>query len=124
MHTRVIVYVRGLTTYMPIFSILFLIFALANASIPLTAGWIGEQMALIGTFERTPIIGVLGALSIFLTACYSVFLYNRSMFGKYSEHLKPLLDVDRREFITLFTLLKKTGKLLNLPAFILYLLNN
>ena len=65
-------------------------------------------MALIGTFERTPIIGVLGALSIFLTACYSIFLYNRLMFGKYSVHLKPLLDLDRREFITLITLLVPT----------------
>ena len=37
-HTRVIPYIRGLTTYMPLFSILFLVFALANASIPLTAG--------------------------------------------------------------------------------------
>jgi NADH-ubiquinone oxidoreductase chain 4 len=37
-HTRVILYVRGLTTYMPVLSLLFLIFALANASIPLTTG--------------------------------------------------------------------------------------
>lgn len=107
-HTRVIVYVRGLTTYMPIFSILFLIFALANASIPLTAGWIGEQMALIGTFERTPIIGVLGALSIFLTACYSIFLFNRLSFGNYSRYIKPLKDLDRREFIVLISLLIPT----------------
>lgn len=107
-HTRVILYVRGLTTYMPVLSILFLIFALANASIPLTTGWVGEQMTLIGLFERSPIIGVLGASSIFLTACYSVFLYNRLMFGSYSKYLKPLKDLDRREFIVLFTLLLPT----------------
>lgn len=98
-HSRVIPYIRGLSTYMPLLGILFLIFALANASIPLTTGWIGEQMALIGLFDRSPLIGALGASSIFLTACYSIYLYNRLMFGKYSEHLKPLLDLDRREFI-------------------------
>jgi NADH-ubiquinone oxidoreductase chain 4 len=65
-------------------------------------------MALIGIFERSPVIGVLGASSIFLTACYSVFLYNRLSFGTYSEHLKPLKDIDRREFIVLFCLLIPT----------------
>jgi len=107
-HSRVIQYIRGLTNYMPLLSIFFLIFALANASIPLTTGWVGEQMTLIGLFERSPVIGALGALSIFLTACYSIFLYNRLMFGKFSEHLQPLLDIDRREFITLFCLLIPT----------------
>jgi NADH-ubiquinone oxidoreductase chain 4 len=38
LHTRIIPYIRGLTTYMPVFAILFLIFTLSNASIPLTAG--------------------------------------------------------------------------------------
>jgi len=66
-HSRVIQYIRGLTNYMPLLSIFFLIFALANASIPLTTGWVGEQMTLIGLFERSPVIGALGALSIFLT---------------------------------------------------------
>ena len=65
-------------------------------------------MTLIGLFERSPIIGAIGATSIFLTACYSIFLYNRLSFGTYSEHLKPLLDIDRREFIVLFTLLIPT----------------
>ena len=65
-------------------------------------------MTLIGLFERSPIIGALGALSIFLTACYSIFLYNRLMFGTYSEYLKPLKDIDRREFMTLVALLIPT----------------
>jgi NADH-ubiquinone oxidoreductase chain 4 len=107
-HTRVIPYLRGITTYMPIFSILFLFFTLANASIPLTAGWVGEQMSLIGVFERSPIAGALGATSIFLTACYSMFLYNRVAFGQYSSYIKPIKDLDRREFIVLFSLLIPT----------------
>jgi NADH-ubiquinone oxidoreductase chain 4 len=118
-HSRVIQYIRGLTTYMPLLGIFFLVFALANASIPLTTGWVGEQMTLIGLFERSPIIGALGALSIFLTACYSVFIYNRLMFGTYSEHLKPLLDIDRREFIILFSLLVPTVVFGIWPNFIL-----
>lgn len=107
-HSRMIPYMRGLTVYMPIFSIFFLIFTLANASIPLTAGWVAEQMTLIGLFSQSPIIAVFGATSIFLTACYSVFMYNRIMFGQYSSYLKPLKDIDRREFVVLLSLLIPT----------------
>jgi NADH-ubiquinone oxidoreductase chain 4 len=46
--TRIINYVRGLVTYMPIFSILFLIFTLSNTGIPLTLNFLGEQLSLIG----------------------------------------------------------------------------
>jgi NADH-ubiquinone oxidoreductase chain 4 len=65
-------------------------------------------MALIGLFQISPIIGVLGALSIFLTACYSIFMYNRLMFGDYSKHLSPLKDLSRLEFTVLFSLLIPT----------------
>ena len=93
---------------MPIFSILFFFFALANASVPLTAGWVSEQLVLIGMFEKSHIIGSLGALSIFLTACYSLFLYNRIAFGDYSTFLKPIKDIDYREFVVLISLLIPT----------------
>ena len=90
------------------FYIFFLIFTLSNASIPLTAGWVAEQLVLIGTFERSPVVGVLGALSIFLTACYSLYLYNRLSFGDYSSFLSPIKDIDKREFIVLISLLIPT----------------
>jgi NADH-ubiquinone oxidoreductase chain 4 len=47
--TRIIPYVRGLVTYMPIFTILFFIFTLSNTGIPLTLNFLGEQLSLIGT---------------------------------------------------------------------------
>lgn len=118
-HSRTIPYIRGLATFMPIFSILFLIFALSNASIPLTAGWVGEQMALIGLFQISPILAILGATSIFLTACYSIFLFNRINFGAYSSHLKPLSDLNRLEFFNLITLLIPTVILGIFPNLIL-----
>ena len=46
--TRIIHYVRGLVTYMPVFTILFLIFTLSNTGIPLTLNFLGEQLSLIG----------------------------------------------------------------------------
>ncbi|KII82812.1 hypothetical protein PLICRDRAFT_690170 [Plicaturopsis crispa FD-325 SS-3] len=46
--TRVINYIRGLTTYMPVFIILFFIFTLCNTGIPLSINFLGEQLSLIG----------------------------------------------------------------------------
>lgn len=80
-------------------------------------------MSLIGIFENSPIAGALGATSIFLTACYSIFLYNRLMFGGYSEYFKPLMDLDRREFTVLLTLLIPTLIFGILPNFILEILH-
>ena len=108
--TRIIKYIRGLVTYMPIFSILFFIFTLCNTGIPLSLNFLGEQLALIGIWEVNPIISALGATGIVLSACYSIFLYNRISYGTYSPNMNNviILDVTRREFIILISLLIPT----------------
>lgn len=117
--TRIIHYVRGLVTYMPVFSILFLIFTLSNTGIPLTLNFLGEQLSLIGIWERSPLIAALGATGIVLSAIYSIYLYNRISYGIYSPHLKPIKDISRREFILLITLLLPTVLLGIFPNVIL-----
>jgi NADH-ubiquinone oxidoreductase chain 4 len=107
-HTRAIPYVRGLTTFMPIFSIFFFIFIVANTGIPLSLNFLGEQLALIGIFERNPLTAVIGATGIVLSAVYSLYMYNRMAFGKYSIYVKPFKDINRREFYLLLTLLIPT----------------
>ena len=105
---RLIPYIRGLVLYMPVFSILFLVFTLANTGIPLTLNFLGEQLCLIGIWERSPLVSVLGATGIVFSACYSIWLYNRLSYGSYSPYLKPLKDINRREFILLISLLLPT----------------
>ena len=65
-------------------------------------------MSLIGIWERSPIVAVIGATGIVFSACYSIFLYNRLSYGSYSPYLKPLKDVNRREFMLLISLLIPT----------------
>jgi NADH-ubiquinone oxidoreductase chain 4 len=117
--TRIIHYVRGLVTYMPVFSILFFIFILSNTGIPLTLNFLGEQLSLIGIWERSPLIAALGATGIVLSAIYSIYLYNRISYGIYSPHLKPIKDISRREFNLLITLLLPTVLLGIFPNVIL-----
>jgi NADH-ubiquinone oxidoreductase chain 4 len=106
--TRIINYIRGLVTYMPVFTILFFVFTLANAGIPLTLNFLGEQLSLLGIWQQNPIIAALGATSIFLSAAYSIFLYNRLSYGSYSPHLQPVKDINRREYCLLLSLLVPT----------------
>jgi len=108
--TRIIKYIRGLVTYMPVFTILFFIFTLCNTGIPLSLNFLGEQLSLIGIWEVNPIISALGATGIVLSACYSIFLYNRISYGTYSPNMNNVivLDITRREFIILISLLIPT----------------
>ena len=117
--TRIIHYVRGLVTYMPVFTILFFIFTLSNTGIPLTLNFLGEQLSLIGIWERSPLIAALGATGIVLSAIYSIYLYNRISYGIYSPHLKPIKDISRREFNLLISLLLPTVLLGIFPNVIL-----
>jgi NADH-ubiquinone oxidoreductase chain 4 len=101
--TRLITYYRGMAQVMPIFSVLFFILSLGNSGTPLTLNFIGEFMSLYGVFERMPILGVLASTSIVFSAAYTIFMYNRIVFGgSYSIYfVENIGDVTRREFIML-----------------------
>ena len=118
-HTRVIMNLRGLVLTMPVFTVLFFIFTLANTGIPLSLNFLGEQLSLIGIWERNPIAAVLGASGIVLSAIYSMFLYNRISYGSHSPLLKVVKDIDRREFFLLLALLVPTVLLGIFPNVIL-----
>lgn len=120
-HTRIINYYRGLALTMPIFATLFFIFSIFNAGAPLSLNFIGEFLALTGTFQNSPIVGFLGASGIFLSAVYSIWLFNRVTFLNYSPffnqptitNIKPgskleLGDLNRREFFLIIPLLIAT----------------
>ena len=117
--SRIILYIRGLVTYMPVFTILFFIFTLCNTGIPLSLNFLGEQLSLIGIWERSPLVSILGASGIVFSACYSIYLYNRLSYGSYSPYLLPLKDITRREFILLISLLIPTIALGIFPNIIL-----
>jgi NADH-ubiquinone oxidoreductase chain 4 len=104
-HTRVIRYYRGVTVYMPVFSALFFVTTAFNMAVPLSLNWIGEFMSLAGAFQRSPLVGLLGASSIILSAAYSIYLYNRISYGAYSRYLSYTTDISRREFMLMLPLL-------------------
>ena len=102
--TRVIKFYRGMVMVMPIFAILFFIFTLANLSLPLTINFIGEFLVLLGIYKANTFAALLATCGVIFSAGYSLFLYNRVMFGGFSNHLKEeqSSDLTYLEFNVLF----------------------
>jgi NADH-ubiquinone oxidoreductase chain 4 len=90
---------------MPVFAALFFVTTAFNMAVPLSLNWIGEALSLAGIFQKSPVIGLLGASSIVLSACYSIFLFNRLAFGAYSQYLSYTTDISRREYMVMLPLL-------------------
>lgn len=110
-HTRIVKYYRGVTITMPIYSSIFLFFTLANIAVPLSCNFIGEFVSLLATFEINPMIAVLASTGMILSACYSLFLYNRVAFGTMSPYIAAAennRDVTRREWYVLAPLVVLT----------------
>jgi len=120
-HTRLVSYYRGIAQVMPLFSILFFILCLGNAGTPLTFNFIGEFMSLYGTFERLPIMGALASSSIVFSAAYTMFMFNRIVFGgSFSKFFKVNIpDLVKREFIILLSLVAFTILLGIYPSIVL-----
>ena len=124
-HTRLITYYRGLGQTMPLFSILFFILCLGNAGTPLTLNFIGEFMCLYGGFERMPLLGAFASSSIVLSAAYTMYMFNRIVFGgSLSKYfLNNIPDLNKREFLILLILVVFTVVLGIYPSPILDGLN-
>lgn len=80
-HTRLVLYYGGLAYNMPMFSFFFFLFTLANLSLPGTSSFIGEFLILLGIFQTNTFVTCAASLSIVLGAVYSIWLFNRIVFG-------------------------------------------
>nr|WVH37108.1 NADH dehydrogenase subunit 4 [Meteora sporadica] len=96
--TRLLKYYSGLADTMPLFSIIFLFFILANISLPGTSSFVGEFVTLLGVFEVSRWTAILATTGVILGAVYSMWLYNRVVFGNINTStISVYVDVNRRE---------------------------
>nr|YP_007890616.1 NADH dehydrogenase subunit 4 [Jakoba bahamiensis]AGH24110.1 NADH dehydrogenase subunit 4 [Jakoba bahamiensis] len=97
--TRLLKYYSGVVQIMPIFATLFLIFTMANISLPGTSSFIGEFLVLVGVFNSNTTVAFFATTGIILGAAYSLWLYNRVAFGNLKiDYISLYSDVTRREF--------------------------
>lgn len=102
MHTRAIKDYGGVMNVMPWFGFFMIFFAMANAGLPGTSGFVGEFMVVLAVFQDNVWIAVAAALTLIIGAGYSLWLVKRVMFGEVGNaHVAALKDIGGREAFVL-----------------------
>jgi NADH-quinone oxidoreductase subunit M len=105
LHSRMISTYGGLVNYLPKYSFLFIIFALAGLGLPGTSGFLGEFLVLAGTFQKNYLVSMLATFGVVLGAAYMLWLTKRVIFGNTNNNeIKNLKDINNLETLMLVTL--------------------
>jgi len=102
MHTRRIADYGGVANRMPMFAGFFVLFAMANAGLPGTSGFVGEFMVILASFQAGFWYAAVAALTLILGAAYSLWMIKRVVYGPVNnEAVEALSDINRRELVLL-----------------------
>ena len=102
LHTRDIDRYGGLAINMPRYATLFMLFTMASVGLPGTSNFVGEFLALAGTYQVSTLITLLCTTGIILGAAYMLYLYRRVVFGDLTkEDVRAMPDLSLRELAIL-----------------------
>ena len=105
-HTRTVKYYGGLVHVMPLFSVVFLLFTMANIALPGTSSFVGEFLLLIGIFKFNTAGAFFGATGMILGGAYSLWLFNRMVYGNLKlQYLTSFSDINTREIFVFLPLI-------------------
>ena len=105
LHSRMISTYGGLVNYLPKYSFLFIVFALAGLGLPGTSGFLGEFLVLTGTFQKNYLVSMLATFGVVLGAAYMLWLTKRVIYGiTNNNEIKNLKDINNLEALMLITL--------------------
>jgi NADH-quinone oxidoreductase subunit M len=101
-HSRQIADYGGVVNTMPTFAAFAVFFAMANAGLPGTAGFVGEWMVLLGAVKFNFFTGLAAATALILGASYTLWMVKRVYFGPIAnDNVRALTDINAREFLML-----------------------
>lgn len=105
MHTRDIQAYGGVVNTMPVFAAFAVFFAMANAGLPGTSGFVGEFMVILAAFQANFWFAFLAATTLIVGAAYTLWMVKRVFFGDIAnEEVAKLQDINGREFLLLGSL--------------------
>jgi NADH-quinone oxidoreductase subunit M len=104
-HTKMMSEFGGLASVMPSFATIYGIMLMASVGLPLTIGFVGEFLSLMGFYRIDWVITLIAGSGIILGAVYMLTLYKRSFFGEVTnDENKKLKDLDGKELTALIPL--------------------
>lgn len=107
-HSRIIMYYSGLVLTMPLYATFFILFTLANVSLPLTSSFISEILVIIATFKYNFFVAFLISISLLFSTTYGIWLANRLLFGDYTKYIELSKDLTKTEILGLLPLILLT----------------
>ena len=102
MHSRMIRDYGGVVNTMPWFAAFFVFFAMANAGLPGTSGFVGEFMVILASFQYNAWVAFGAGFTLILGAAYTLWMVKRVVFGDVANHhVAELTDINGREVLVL-----------------------
>jgi len=105
LHSREIGDYGGVVNVMPWFAAFMVFFAMANAGLPGTSGFVGEFMVILASFRADFWFAFLGATTLIVGAAYTLWMVKRVIYGEIgSDKVAALEDINKREALVLTSL--------------------
>ena len=102
MHSHLIGDFGGVVNTMPKFAAFMMLFAMANAGLPATSGFVGEFLVIMGAMQFNFWVAFVAATSLVFGAAYTLWMYKRVIYGAVAnDHVAGLQDINAREFLVL-----------------------
>jgi len=104
-HTKLMSEFGGLASVMPNFATIYGVMLMASVGLPLTIGFVGEFLSLMGFYKVSWVLTIFAGTGIILGAVYMLTLYKKSFFGTITkEENRNLKDLNGRELSALIPL--------------------
>ncbi len=105
-HTRLIADFGGIGRVAPWFATAFMITALTSIGLPGTSGFVGEFLALLGTFQARPVMAIIAASGVIFAAYYMLPMVQKVFFNPLEkQENRKMPDLSRRELAILAPML-------------------
>jgi NADH-quinone oxidoreductase subunit M len=105
LHSREIGDYGGVVNVMPWFAAFMVFFAMANAGLPGTSGFVGEFMVILASFRADFWFAFLAATTLIVGAAYTLWMVKRVVYGEVrSDKVAALEDINKREALVLTSL--------------------
>ncbi|HBH35738.1 MAG TPA: NADH-quinone oxidoreductase subunit M [Gammaproteobacteria bacterium] len=105
LHSREISDYGGVVNVMPWFAAFMVFFAMSNAGLPGTSGFVGEFMVILASFRANFWFAFLAAITLIIGAAYTLWMVKRVVFGDVTkESIAGLNDINGREAVVLGSL--------------------